>query len=179
MDGIQSRSTLCYRIWTWRYASCKYGQQPTGTGFRTHRAHRDSKFKALILISPVWSGSGKYPLRMLSTLEQPLNQLEVKPICWNDLPIMIIAGSDDRQSSQLFKRLKGARPTSWFKESANGTKEQSERKLSPNQPKTGPLVFEEIRSSLRADKLASLPSGNRTPLQLCAWFISETLSRDD
>jgi hypothetical protein len=92
---------------------------------------------------------------------------------------MIIAGSDDRQSSQLFQRLKGARPTSWFQESANGTKQQSKRRPSPNQPKTGPLVFEEIRSSLRADKLASLPSGNRTPLQLCEWFINETSSVDD
>ena len=104
-----------------------------------------------------------------------LGQREVKPLL-EHLPIMIIAGSDDRQASQLFQRLKGARPTSWFKESANGTKQQSKRTLSPNQNKTGPLVFEEIRSSLRADKLASLPSGKRTPLQLCVWFISETLA---
>ncbi|MGI9448217.1 MAG: alpha/beta hydrolase [Pirellulales bacterium] len=133
--------------------------------------------QTVILISPVWADQGISITNALN-VRTTSSQREVKPIL-EHLPIMIIAGSDDRQSSQLFKRLKGARPTSWFKESANGTKEQSERKLSPNQPKTGPLVFEEIRSSLRADKLASLPSGNRTPLQLCAWFISETLSGDN
>lgn len=133
--------------------------------------------QTVILISPVWADQGISITNALN-VRTTSGQSEVKPLL-EHLPIMIIAGSDDRQSSQLFKRLKGARPTSWFKESANGTKEQSERKLSPNQPKTGPLVFEEIRSSLRADKLASLPSGNRTPLQLCAWFISETLSGDN
>jgi pimeloyl-ACP methyl ester carboxylesterase len=133
--------------------------------------------QTVILISPVWADQGISITNALG-VRTTSGQREVKPLL-EYLPVMIIAGSNDRQSSQLFQRLKGARPTSWFKESANGTKEQSKKKLSPNQPKTGPLVFEEIRSSLRADKLASLPSGNRTPLQLCAWFISETLSRDD
>ncbi len=133
--------------------------------------------QTVILISPVWADQGISITNALN-VRTTSGEREVKPLL-EHLPIMIIAGSNDRQSNQLFKRLKGARPTSWFKESANGTKEQSERKLSPNQPKTGPLVFEEIRSSLRADKLASLPSGNRTPLQLCAWFISETLSGDN
>jgi pimeloyl-ACP methyl ester carboxylesterase len=130
--------------------------------------------QTVILISPVWADQGISITNALG-VRTTSGQREVKPLL-EYLPVMIIAGSNDRQSSQLFQRLKGARPTSWFKESANGTKEQSKKKLSPNQPKTGPLVFEEIRSSLRADKLASLPSGNRTPLQLCAWFISETLS---
>ena len=130
--------------------------------------------QSVILISPVWANQG---ISITSALgaRTALGQREVKPLL-EHLPIMIIAGSDDRQASQLFQRLKGARPTSWFKESANGTKQQSKRTLSPNQNKTGPLVFEEIRSSLRADKLASLPSGKRTPLQLCVWFISETLA---
>ncbi|MDG1991038.1 MAG: alpha/beta fold hydrolase [Pirellulales bacterium] len=133
--------------------------------------------QTVILISPVWADQG---ISITNALGARTNsdQGEVKPLL-EYLPVMIIAGSDDRQSSQLFQRLKGARPTSWFKESANGIKQQSKRKVSPNQPKTGPLVFEEIRSSLRADKLASLPSGNRTPLQLCAWFMSETLSDDN
>ena len=67
----------------------------------------------------------------------------------------------------------------WSQESADGTKQQSKRKPLRNQNKAGPLVFEEIRSSLRADKLASLPSGNRTPLQLCVRFIEETLPAND
>ena len=130
--------------------------------------------QTIILISPVWADQGISITNALSA-RTTTGQHEVKPLL-NHLPVMIIAGSNDRQSSQLFQRLKGARPTSWFKESANGTKEQSKKKLPPNQPKTGPLVFEEIRSSLRADKLASLPSGNRTPLQLCISFISEIMS---
>jgi len=133
--------------------------------------------RTIILISPVWADQGISITNALNA-RTTSGRGEVKPLL-EHLPVMIIAGSDDRQSSQLFQRLKGARPTSWFQESANGTKQQSKRRPSPNQPKTGPLVFEEIRSSLRADKLASLPSGNRTPLQLCAWFISETSSVDD
>ena len=133
--------------------------------------------QTIILISPVWADQGISITNALS-VRTTNGQREVKPFL-EHLPVMIIAGSNDRQSSQLFQRLKGARPASWFKESANGTKEQSKKKLPPNQPKTGPLVFEEIRSSLRADKLASLPSGNRTPLQLCVWFISETLSSNN
>ena len=133
--------------------------------------------RTIILISPVWADQGISITNALNA-RTTSGQVEVKPLL-EHLPVMIIAGSDDRQSSQLFQRLKGARPTSWFQESANGTKQQSKRRPAPKQPKTGPLVFEEIRSSLRADKLASLPSGNRTPLQLCAWFISETSSVDD
>ncbi len=133
--------------------------------------------RTIILISPVWAEQGISITNALG-VRTTTGQREVKPLL-EYLPVMIIAGSNDRQSSQLFQRLKGARPTSWFKESANGTKEQSKKKLPPNQPRTGPLVFEEIRSSLRADKLASLPSGNRTPLQMCAWFIGETLSGDN
>ena len=130
--------------------------------------------QSVILISPVWANQG---ISITSALgaRTALGQREVKPLL-EHLPIMIIAGSDDRQASQLFQRLKGARPTSWFKESANGTKQQSKRTLSPNQNKTGPLVFKEIRSSLRADKLASLPSGDHTPLQLCVSFISEIMT---
>ena len=133
--------------------------------------------KALILISPVWSGPGISITNALDS-RTTLNQLEVKPLL-ERLPVMIISGSNDRQSSRLFYRLKGARPTSWFMESKNGTTQQSKKQALPNQMTTGILKFQELPTSLRADKLASLPSGNRTPLQLCVSFISEIMSDPD
>ena len=133
--------------------------------------------RALILISPVWSGPGISITNALDA-RTTLNQLEVKPLL-ERLPVMIISGSNDRQSSRLFYRLKGARPTSWFMESKNGTTQQSKKRALPNQTTTGILKFQELPTSLRADKLASLPSGNRTPLQLCVSFISEIMSDPD
>ena len=133
--------------------------------------------KAVILISPIWADQGVSMTNALGARTRD-GRGDIKPLL-EDLPVMIIAGTNDRQSEPLFKRLKGARPMSWSQESADGTKQQSKRKPLPNQNKTGPLVFEEIRSSLRADKLASLPSGNRTPLQLCVRFIDEILSAND
>ena len=130
--------------------------------------------RALILISPVWSGPGISITNALNA-RTTFNKLEVKPLL-ERLPVMIIAGSNDRQSSQLFHRLKGARPTSWFMESENGMPQQSKKHALPNQMKTGILKFQELPTSLRADKLASLPSGDRTPLQLCISFISEIMS---
>ena len=130
--------------------------------------------RALILISPVWSGPGISITNALNA-RTTFNELEVKPLL-ERLPVMIIAGSNDRQSSQLFHRLKGARPTSWFMESENGMPQQSKKHALPNQMKTGILKFQELPTSLRADKLASLPSGDRTPLQLCISFISEIMS---
>ena len=130
--------------------------------------------RALILISPVWSGPGISITNALNA-RTTFNKLEVKPLL-ERLPVMIIAGSNDRQSSQLFHRLKGARPTSWFMESENGMPQQSKKHDLPNQKKTGILKFQELPTSLRADKLASLPSGDRTPLQLCISFISEIMS---
>ena len=132
--------------------------------------------KAIILISPIWADQG---ISMTNALgARTRDGRDIKPLL-EDLPVMIIAGIKDRQSGQLFQRLKGARPMSWSQESADGTKQQSKRKPLPSQNKTGSLVFEEIDSPLRADKLASLPSGNRTPLQLCVQFISESLSVSD
>ena len=154
---------------TWAVADWKWPKNTLGP--------QGQQVQTVILISPVWADQGISITNALS-VRTTSGQREVKPLL-EHLPVMIIAGSNDRQSSQLFQRLKGARPTSWFQESENGTKQQSKRRPSPTQPKTGPLVFEEIRSSLRADKLASLPSGERTPLQLCTWFISEISSVDD
>ncbi|MBT6460052.1 MAG: alpha/beta fold hydrolase [Planctomycetaceae bacterium] len=133
--------------------------------------------KAVILISPVWADQG---VSMTNALGARIRdgRGDIKPLL-EGLPVLIIAGTNDRQSGQLFQRLKGARPMNWSQESADGTKQQSKRKPLRNQNKAGPLVFEEIRSSLRADKLASLPSGNRTPLQLCVRFIEETLPAND
>ena len=132
--------------------------------------------KAIILVSPVWADQG---ISMTNALgARTRDGRDIKPFL-EDLPVMIIAGIKDRQSGQLFQRLKGARPMSWSQESADGTKQQSKKKLLPSPNKTGSLVFEEIDSPLRADKLASLPSGNRTPLQLCVQFISESLSVSD
>ena len=163
-SGLGGTLAAAWAVADWKWPRNTLG--PQGQQVRT-----------IILISPVWADQGISITNALNA-RTTSGQGEVKPLL-EHLPVMIIAGSDDRQSSQLFQRLKGARPTSWFQESANGTKQQSKRRPAPNQPKTGPLVFEEIRSSLRADKLASLPSGNRTPLQLCTWFISETSSVDD
>ena len=132
--------------------------------------------KAIILISPVWADQGISMTNALSARTR--DGRNIKPLL-EDLPVMIIAGIKDRQSGQLFQRLKGARPMSWSQESADGTKQQSKRKPLPSQNKTGSLVFEEIDSPLRTDKLASLPSGNRTPLQMCIQFISENLSVSD
>jgi hypothetical protein len=92
------------------------------------------------------------------------------------LPILIIAGKNDSSADRIFQRLKGARPLSWYKQSASGAKSQAD--TNDDRPvETGSLVYAQIDSTLRADKLAELRAGNRTPLALASWFIKESSSR--
>lgn len=122
----------------------------------------------LILISPVWAEKG-ISLNTALGARAVVDRRPVKPVL-ERLPVMIIAGEDDAQSERLFKTFQKARPSNWFQQLADGSKDES---TGGKQDGTGPVIFVQIDSPLRADKLATLQSGNFRPDQFCSWFIGE------
>lgn len=138
------------------------------------RGPQGQNVKALVLISPEWMDKG-ISLSAALSARAMIDRRPTQPVL-EKLPILIIAGKNDSSADRIFQRLKGARPLSWYKQSANGAKSQAE--TSDDRPvETGSLVYAQIDSTLRADKLADLRAGNRTPLALASWFVKESSSR--
>ena len=150
------------------WVATDWGWQPNTRG------PQGQNVKALILISPKRADKGisiNPALAARAFIDRQITQPILKKI-----PVMIVSGKNESAADRIFQQLKAARPMSWYKQPASGVKSQAENKN--NRPiDTGPLVFVEIESTLRGDKLASLPSGNRTPLNLANWFIKETASQ--
>ncbi len=149
------------------WAAADWGWQPITRG------PQGQDVDGLILISPVWADKGISINKALGA-RALVNRRPVKPLL-EHLPVMIIAGEDDSQAERLFKTFQQARPTSWYQQLADGTKSQAD---SERRGDTGPIVFVQIKSILRADKLATLPTGDRTPDQICNWFISNVLGKE-
>lgn len=150
-------------LWT----AADWGWQPITRG------PQGQDVDGLILISPVWADKGISINKALGA-RALIDRRPVKPLL-EHLPVMIIAGEDDSQAERLFKTFQQARPTSWYQQLADGTKSQAD---SERRGATGPIVFVQIKSILRADKLATLPTGDRTPDRICNWFISDVLGKE-
>ncbi len=145
-------------LWT----AADWGWQPNTRG------PQGQDVDGLILISPVWAEKG-ISLNTALAARAVVDRRPVKPVL-ERLPVMIIAGEDDAQSERLFKTFQKARPSNWFQQLADGSKDES---TAGKQDGTGPVIFVQIDSPLRADKLATLQSGKLRPDQFCSWFIGE------
>lgn len=137
------------------------------------RGAQGQNVKSLILISPKLADKG-ISIKPALALRTFIDRQVAQPIM-EKLPILIISGKNDPAAEQIFQQLKSARPMSWYKQLASGTKSQAEHN-DIKSVETGPLVFAQIDTTLRADKLASLPSGSRTPLALINWFLKEAVT---
>lgn len=148
------------------WTAADWGWQPNTRG------PQGQEVTGLILISPVWADKG-VSINTALGARAVVNRQPVKPVL-ELLPVMIIAGEDDSQAERLFKKFQAARPDNWYQRLADGTKTKSDSGRKDN---SGPVVFVQIDSTLRADKLATLPSGAATPQQFCGWFIRDMLSQ--
>ena len=132
------------------------------------RGPQGQEVAGLILISPVWAEKG-ISLNTALAARAVVDRRPVKPVL-ERLPVMIIAGEDDAQSERLFKTFQKARPSNWFQQLADGSKSEGTSGMPDG---SGPVIFVQIDSTLRADKLATLQSGKLRPDQFCSWFIGE------
>lgn len=130
--------------------------------------------KAVVLISPEWAGKG-VSLTTALAARAFVDRRATLPLL-EHLPLLIIAGRGDAVSERLFKRLQAARPQSWYTIRSDGSKTQADRKDDETPPAgIGPVVYAQINTSLRADKLATLPGSGTTPLALSLWFIKQSI----
>ena len=130
--------------------------------------------KAVVLISPEWAGKG-VSLTTALAARAFVERRPTQPLL-EHLPLLIIAGRGDAASDRLFKRLQAARPQSWYTIRPDGSKTQADRKGDGTPPAgIGPVVYAQINTSLRADKLATLPGSGTTPLALSLWFIKQSI----
>jgi pimeloyl-ACP methyl ester carboxylesterase len=97
--------------------------------------------RGVVLVSPAWTTRG-------FTINGPLNNATVK----QDIPLMVLAGRNDRDSLKVFEQLKRQRPADWFQQRADGEKEKAAKLENPT--KAG-LFFLEFDSTRTADALAS------------------------
>lgn len=124
------------------------------------------QIRGLALVSPTWTTRG----------------FSIAPALGDDLirrglPILLIAGAEDRDTVKLFEQLKRQRPTEWYEKRgrnppATGLKQQ------PADGKAGPpptLYLLQLDSPLGGDRLASwIDAGGRgnDPAGLIAGFIT-------
>ena len=95
-----------------------------------------------------------------------------------ELPILIIAGSEDRDAVKVFDQLKRARPTSWFDSRLFDAEER--RNTSPAKDSEASLLFVKLGGRLSGDKLAAARSadGRPDPARLILAFIANVAARD-
>ena len=115
--------------------------------------------KGLVMIHPAFVVKG-------FTIGKPL----ASPLVKTDLPIMLIAGGEDRDATKIFEQLKRARPTSWF----------DTRAASPAKDSEATLVFVKLGGRLTGDALAAVRSGDPRqpdPARLILAFIKASNGR--
>jgi pimeloyl-ACP methyl ester carboxylesterase len=94
------------------------------------------------------------------------------------LPIMVIAGGEDRDATKVFDQLKRARPTAWFDSRAYDA--GARRNTSPAKDSDATLLFLKLGGRLSGDKLAAARSTDPRqidPAGLVLAFIKNTLGR--
>jgi pimeloyl-ACP methyl ester carboxylesterase len=94
------------------------------------------------------------------------------------IPIMIIAGGNDRDSAKVFDQLKRMRPSGWFDSRLFDA--ETRRNTSPAKDTTASLMFLKLGGRLERDKLASARSTNprqQDPAGLILAFIQTAAER--
>jgi alpha-beta hydrolase superfamily lysophospholipase len=129
---------------------------PAGT-----KGDQGRQVRGLVLLSPAWTTRG---FSITGALANDAVRTEV--------PVMVIAGRADRDAAKVFDQLKRQRPTSWFQQRADGTKDKA-AKL--DDPARASLFFFEFDSTRTADPLASDRTLN--PAGVIAKFFGMALAR--
>lgn len=97
--------------------------------------------RGVVLVSPAWTTRG-------FSISGPL----AHPLLKQGIPLLVIAGRNDRDSLKVFDQLKRQRPADWFQQRADGAKDKA-AKL--DDPAKASLFFYEFDSTRTADALAS------------------------
>ena len=124
-------------MWT----AADWNWPPTTTG------PQGQQVRALALISPVWATKGV-------SMSVPLASEALQ----HRIPILVLAGRNDRDATRLFEQLKRFRPTAWFQQRAAGQAAEKAKDL--EDPADGTAFFIQTDTSLTADKLANDPALN-------------------
>ncbi len=117
--------------------------------------------RGLVLISPVWTTKG----------------LSISPAMSADvlkrqLPIMVLAGRDDRDATRLAEQLKKQRPKEWFEQRAG---QQPAKAKDLENVADATIFFMQADSTLSGDKLASERSA--APAEKVKTFLSLILDK--
>lgn len=107
--------------------------------------------RALCLISPVFSLKG-------ATIGPALQT----PAISRELPLVILAGKEDRDASRVFGQLKRGRPDSWFEQKLDGSPEKAEGVKDPATDAS--LFLLSYPTSEKADALATAGANIFVPL---------------
>lgn len=117
--------------------------------------------RGLVLVSPAWTTRG-------FSIAPALGDELIR----RGLPILLIAGAEDRDTVKMFEQLKRQRPTEWYEKRGSSPVERGSK------DKEGPpstLYLLQLNAPLNGDRLASWiePSGRgNDPAGLIAGFIT-------
>ncbi len=117
--------------------------------------------RGLVLVSPVWSGKGV-----------SLTPALASPAMRGGMPLLLVAGSADRDTARLFDQLKRFQPESWFEQKA-GQDPKSAPQL--EKPADADLFSIQLATPLSADKMLADPTVS--PAERIAGFIGLATSR--
>ncbi len=122
----------------------------------TAKGPQGKQVRGLVLISPTWTTRG-------FTISPALGSEPMK----RGVPVMVIAGTNDRDSVKIFDHLKRLRPLSWWEQRADGKNAKAEKLTDP--AKAAAFLFE-FNSTRTADALAS--DRSLDPAAVIAKFFS-------
>ncbi|MEI7781016.1 MAG: alpha/beta fold hydrolase [Planctomycetota bacterium] len=118
--------------------------------------------RALVLISPIWATKGLSISPALSA-----------DVLKRQLPIMVLAGKDDRDATRLVDQLKKQRPKEWFEQRAG---QQPAKAKDLEKVADATIFFMQADSTLSGDKLAADRSTD--PGDRVKTFLSLVLDRN-
>ena len=102
--------------------------------------------RGLVMISPAWTTRGFSIAPSLAT-----------DVVRRTVPILVIAGTKDKDAVRLFEQLRRARPAEWYEKRADQKDPTPNPKKDPKAPAT--LFLLELPTSDQADALAVSPGG--------------------
>jgi len=140
----------------WAANDWAWGERPLASG------PQGRFIRGLVLVSPVWANKGV-----------SLTPATASPAMRGGIPLLLIAGTADRDTARLFDQLKRFQPDSWFEQKAG-----QEPKLAAqldNKSADASLFSIQMGTPLSADKLLSDP--NASPAERIAGFINLATSR--
>lgn len=117
--------------------------------------------RGLVFISPVWATKGLSISPAMST-----------DVLKRQLPIMVLAGRDDRDATRLVEQMKKQRPKEWFEQRAG---QQPAKAKDLENIADATLFFMQADSTLSADKLAAERSA--APAEKVKTFLSLILDK--